>query len=148
MSEEASKTEDFDLDSIMELHGKRDGAAMKGGALFEREEFTFPMSGETCAPGVFYLNGEPLEFKLTVVGLTHQEELEAGRTVKAATDLPFALAKRSLFAFKGKPLDMKKREWLWEALGPKGRQVVVNAYGEVNAAGDEALGKLQTVLAI
>ena len=147
MSEESKNEEPqlADLDMVMDRMLPKDGAALKAGPIFERTEFTFPVSGDTCTDGVFYdESGDPQMFKLTVVSLTHQEELDATRSVKAPTDLPFMLAKKSLYKFNGKQLNDKKREFLWEALGPKGRQVVTVAYSEVNAAGDEALGKLHS----
>lgn len=133
------------LGAIMESRLPKDGKALKQGPIFDREEITFRMSSDTCSPGIFSgSSGEIVEFKLTVVALTHQEEVEATRSVKAPTDLPFALAKKALYKFNGELLDDNKRSFLFEAIGPKGRQVALAAYGEVNSAGDEAMGKLHS----
>lgn len=133
------------LDAIMEAKMPANGKALRGGPIFERESIVFRMSSSTCTPGTFEgPNGEETEFKITVIALTHQEEIEATRTVKAPTDLPFMLAKRSLHKFNDKVLDDKRRGFLFEAMGPKGRQLILQAYGEVNAAGDEAVGKLHS----
>ena len=149
--EEKTETEDTvaeftgSLDAVMDNMLPKDGKALKSGPIFEREELTFRMSSDTCVPGVFSgSSGEVVEFKLTVVALTQQEEIEATRTVKTPTDLPFKLAKKSLYKFQGKVLTDKKRDFLFEALGPKGRQVVLAGYSEINAPGDEAMGKLHS----
>lgn len=142
-----NKVEEFTgtLDAVMDARLPKDGKALSRGPIFDREEITFRVSSSTCTPGVFSgPNGEEQEFKLTVVALTHQEEIEATRGVKTPTDLPFALAKKALYRFNGNILDDKKRGFLMEAIGPKGRQIVLAGYGEVNAAGDEAMGKLHS----
>lgn len=133
------------LDSLMDAHMPKDGKALRAGPIFEREIRTFSMDSSTCMPGVFDgPNGEETTFKLSVVALTHQEEIEATRSIKAPTDLPFAMAKKSLYEFNGVKLSDKKRNFLFEAIGPRGRSIVLAAYAEVNAPGDEALGKLQS----
>jgi hypothetical protein len=141
--------QEADLQAIMGRMLPVNGKAMKNREIFERAEFTFPVSGASCLPGVFVdSEGKPMTFKLTVTSLLHSEEIEATRTIKGATDLPFALSKRSLFKFNGVRIDQKKRDFLWEAIGPKGRQLVVYAFSQMNSAGDEAVGKMQSGLEV
>jgi hypothetical protein len=136
--------EEINLEALMSRIVPTGPAAMRGGPLFERETYQFVMKGDSCAPGVFTDGeGKSLSFTVTVCSLTTQEEIEVTRSVKNPLDLPFALAKRSLHEFNGKPLDDKKRKFLWEAFGPKGRQLVIYASSHVNSAGDEAVGKVQ-----
>lgn len=133
------------IEDVMDRVLPKDGKALRAGPIFEPQTLKFGMSSNTCNPGFFEgPSGEETEFKLTVVALSHQQEIEATRSVKAPTDLPFALAKRSLIKFNDKKLTDKRRDFLWEAVGPKGRQVILTGYTEINSAGDEALGKLHS----
>jgi hypothetical protein len=135
---------EINLDALMTRMVPTGPAALRAAPIFERELYQFVMTGDSCAPGVFSgEDGKPLSFTVTVCALTTQEEIEVTRSVKNPLDLPFALAKKSLHKFNNQPLDDKKRGFLWEAFGPKGRQLVIYASSHVNSAGDEAVGKVQ-----
>ena len=92
--------------------------------------------------------GNFLDFELTLVSLMYEEELSLQRQVTSAAELPMAVARRSISAYNGQSIGNKQRNFIWKALGPKGRQLVLLGTQAVNSIGTEAVGKVQERLGV
>lgn len=104
-----------------------------------RREITFTMDHTLCAPGTF-----EEDFEVTLRALTSGEELAAARTSKGdVTVMALEMAKRSVYAVDGEPLDRGRGqdEWFWSVIGSGGRQLVTALFAHVGTPGEAALGK-------
>jgi len=104
-----------------------------------RRQVTFTLDHTVCAPGVF--DGD---FDLTIGGLTSAMELEAaGKAKGEIASLAFHYARLSLMAVNGVELDQSEhqQDWLWEALGTGGRQLVAGMFAQHAMPDGEAQGK-------
>ncbi len=102
-----------------------------------RRRVTFLMDAGTCAPGLF-----DDDFELTIGGLTAAMELEAAQKAKGEiASLAFHYARLSLMAVNGKALAPMESEWLWEALGTGGRQIVAGVFAQFAMPDGDAQGK-------
>ncbi len=142
------KNADRDLfDRVFERMTPTGPNAMRAGAeLIRRRRLCFTVDGASCAPDVFVDDsGEYYDFELTVQSLSSKEEIESLNGITEPGQVPWALAKASLYAVNGKPLprDDTKIDFLWEALGMQGRQVVMLAFNQLGSASAAALGKFQ-----
>jgi hypothetical protein len=109
-----------------------------------RRSLSFLVDCGICSPGVF-----EDDFELTVTSLDSGTELACAQRAGAdPVRLAMLLAFESLFAFNGRPLGVTHREWLWEALGSAGRNLVISQFGAVGTPGDEALGKASRSLRV
>lgn len=104
-----------------------------------RRKVTFTISKDICAPGVF-----DDDFELTLVAPSSEDELRCARQTQGnASEFGMLLARNSLFAVNGEPVDHAnlEHEWLWEALGNGGRNVVVGMFGQYCTADAASQGK-------
>lgn len=120
--------------------------------LIRPREVTFLFDGSAGAPEIFTDadTGDYLDVEITVRSLSSADEIEAlsgiSNNIGAA---PYALAKRSLHAVEGKPLNSEGRDLIWEALGSTGRQLVLMAFqGLGGGASEAAMGKYRSSFSI
>ena len=74
-----------------------------------------------------------------VAELTPLDEIESAKRARGDTSrLAFELALQSLATVNGKPVSLGdgSAEGAWLAMGPKLRNLVMTAYGELNSAGN------------
>jgi hypothetical protein len=110
-----------------------------------RKRITFPVSGEDCAPGMFVdATGAPLEFEITLAALSAAQEIKATRGVLDPTEAVQLMARSSIEKLNGAPVVGEQVEFLWEALGPGGRQLVIVMYQEVGSLSPANLGKARS----
>src|SRR5690606_17546735 len=111
-----------------------------------RRLVTFVMDAGACVPGLF-----DEDFEITLGGLTAEMELEAAQAARGqVASLAFHYARLSLYAVNGKPLDASKLEpdWLWQALGTGGRQIVAGMFAEACMPDEAAQGKARRSLRV
>lgn len=110
--------------------------------LIPRRRIEFTVNGADCAPGVFVDGaGEPVDFTLGLVALSSVQEIKATEDVVDPAEAVFKTARLSLETLNGAPVLGEQIEFLWEALGPGGRQLVITLYGRIGSASPGALGK-------
>jgi hypothetical protein len=88
---------------------------------------------------------------LGFVALSPEEELEAARTSKDQVAAQYEFAKRALvkIAANGStsPRDVRRgeleHEQIWAGIGPKGRNLAMDAFSEVAKAGADAILKMR-----
>ena len=130
------------LAQIMERRTVSGAGAFGGGEIVPRRRVTFDVDGAECCPGVFVDGeGRPVTFKLTLVSLTSAEEIKVTQGVMDPAQAVFATAKASIEALNGTRVQGDKLDFLWEALGPGGRQIVVTLYQQVGACSPAGMGK-------
>lgn len=126
--------------SFKQVLGRMSTKASEGKApkTIRRRRATFTVDHEACEPGAF-----PEDFRLTVEGLSADQELSALKSGADGASMGFAMAQRSLREFNGTPLQAHERDILWDLLGFAGRMIVVNEYMKhCTGVGDGAsLGK-------
>jgi hypothetical protein len=111
-----------------------------------RRKATFRVSYEDCSPNTF-----TEDFDITIGALTSALELRASALAKGdSTALALHMARLSVIAINGTTIDpaSTKGEWFWDAIGQRGRMLVVSMFGELGAPGEEALGKARQTLRI
>jgi hypothetical protein len=94
-----------------------------------RNSETVELQPEQCRPGVF-----PAPFTITVRELSTREEMAIIKATKGndGARLGLMMAQRSIYSFNGEPVvKTAHREWLWEALGQRGRNIVSTHYARV-----------------
>ncbi|NJN65011.1 MAG: hypothetical protein HC882_09140 [Acidobacteria bacterium] len=97
-------------------------SADKGGLPFSEVFCTF--EPKECRPEAF-----DTSFVLTLRELSAGKELEALRAAKGDPLIAgFMQAKVSIYGFNGERIKREELEWLWEALGARGRQKVLSAF--------------------
>jgi hypothetical protein len=142
--EEPESLDPAALDRAFEAWTVKSGKGRGAGKKLPRRTLSFLVDAETCAPGVF-----EADFRLELRGLTSAVELQCAQ--KSGGDpakLAYLLAFESVFSFNGRPLGVTHREWLWEALGSAGRNLVVGQFGTVGTPADEALKKASETLRV
>jgi len=100
---------------------------------------TFVVPASLCEEGVF---GD--DFELTIRGLSAEQELRSAQAAKGdVVVMGFEMARRSLVAVNGTPIDAGRAEddFLWEALGFGGRTLVVQVFMKMTGADADAAGK-------
>jgi hypothetical protein len=89
------------------------------------------------------------DFELTLATLNATTELRAARAAQGdPASMAYELAKQSMYAVDGARLGEAQRQWLWEALGPKGRALVVQMFQTIGAPDDNSQGKALATLRI
>lgn len=117
--------------------------ALAGGEVIKRRKISFEIDGVDCEEGIFVNpDGDYVTFKITLRGLSSGEEIKAITGIRDGAQMPFMMSKASLYALNDKALSEADRDFLWEALGSAGRQLVHIAFQGLGAASDAALGKL------
>lgn len=113
-----------------------------GHVVVPRRRLTLELTGDMCAPGLFYDDDgvTPLRFTVTLEALSAAEELKAVRGCTDPTEVVHRTAKASIVALNGAPVIGTQLDFLWEALAGA-RQVVLMAYGRVGSVTPNAAGK-------
>lgn len=114
--------------------------------IIPRRQVTFLVDASVCAPGIF-----DEDFELTISSLTSAMELEAAQRAKGEiASLAFHYARLSLLAVNGRQLDTANMEgdWLWEALGTAGRQLVAGMFAQFAMPDGDAQGKAVRTLRV
>jgi len=100
---------------------------------------TFLVDRDACCPGVF-----AQDFELTLRGTTAEMELMAAKGARGdAVAMTMALARSALCEVNGEPIDTGnlEHEWLWEALGTGGRNMVLGIFAQYCTADEASQGK-------
>lgn len=123
----------MDLDS---LFNEWTAQVAEGGVKdMKRTTHDVRLEPEMCRPGVF-----PEGFTITIQELSTGEEMACMREAKGNDPalLALSMTMRSMRDFNGERIRKKAhREWLWEALGQRGRNHVALAYSK-HILGDES----------
>lgn len=109
-----------------------------------RRMATFTVDHTMCLPGVF-----DQDFELTIATLTAAIETAGLNQSKGdPVTMGMSFAKLSIVALDGEPVtpDQGKDDWLWEVLGPAGRQLVTVMYAQIGSADADAIKKAQQTL--
>lgn len=124
----------------------REGAdALGSGEIVPRRRVRFIVDAGDCAPGVFVDDaGELVDFELTLEAPSAIQEVSITEGVKDPAEVVMRLACASMAELNGAPVVGAQRDFLWEALGPGGRQIVVTMYNEVGSASPSGLGKAKS----
>ncbi len=111
-----------------------------------RKQISFTVDHSLCMPDVF-----DTDFEITLQSLTSRAEMQAARESKGdPTAMAFLMAKASVVAVDGEPVDAGKGEddFLWEALDQGGRQLVVSMFAKVGTPDDDSAGKAEASLKV
>lgn len=118
------------------------GALAHSQEIVPRKRITFDVDGADCAPGMFVDDaGAPITFQLTLHSLTGAEEIKATQGVSDPAEAVQLIARSSIEALNGTPVVGDKLDFLWEAISPSGRQLVLSMYQEIGALSPAGLGK-------
>jgi hypothetical protein len=143
----SSKRENFAPDVMAQVFNRKTKsgmAAMRGGDVIERNVFEFVLDGSQATPAFFVdEDGEYFDVKIQIRSLNSREEVAALQGVTDGAQVPFALARACVYALNGTPLDEAQREFLWEGLGMRGRQLALLAFNMLGGASQAALGKFR-----
>ena len=121
---------------LSEAMGRTGGdsfATMRG---MPRRRVTFTMPAEVCAPGIF-----DEDFDLTLESLTSAQELEGARKARGDSNvLAMIFTRTSIVGFNGTPLNVSEGQldWLWEAIGGAGRQIVMGVFTQIGTPSADA----------
>ncbi len=130
------------LDRVYEEATGGGGSLSSSKEIVPRKRITFEVDGADCAPGMFVdADGLPITFKLTLATLTAAQELKVTRGVQDPAEAVQLTAKACIDGLNGKPVVGEKLDFLWEALGAGGRQLVLLMYQEIGALTPAGLGK-------
>lgn len=115
------------------IDGKSGGTSRR----LPRRTLTFTVDASTCSPGLF-----SEDFELTLRATSTAEEEAVGAQCRETPERAGKLiAIKMLFAVNGEPIEPGQDEWLWEALGPSGRMLVMGKINELTRPTEEARGK-------
>jgi len=118
------------------------GAFAGGGEIIKRRYITFDVDGAECAPDVFVDEGGGyVMFTLTLATLTAGEEVNVTREVVDPGEAAFKTVQASICRLNGAPVVGDESDFVWEALGPKGRQLAVAMYQEIGSLSSAMMGK-------
>lgn len=148
MEEQSHAQRAFNPDFLSNLHSRMtttlSGGAAPDEGLFRRfVEFEVDVS--ICAPGVTE------NFLLTLSTLMSGQETEAARNAGGdAVKMGMTMAKSAIYAVNGVRVSKGSGhlDVLWEALGPGGRNLVVQVWGDLSQASEEALGKAKATMRV
>ncbi len=132
------------LERVFDQRTKTGADALSGEDPIPRATAEFIMDHTCCAPGIW-----PGDFKIKIRSLTSGEEMDAMRGVDDPMAIATTLAKASIFALNGTPIKSSdQKDFLWEAIGSGGRQVVQNMFAQTGFAPQRALGKAMASITI
>lgn len=141
--------------SIFDQATTRGAGAIGGKSVVRRREITFVIDGGVGmlradgAPVFSDEDGNVLDVRIRMRSLTSAEERGVIKKVAGNPgSAPFELAKAALFSACGEKLDDAKKEWLWEVLGPGGRNLCVIAYNMIGGASATVMGKYQASISL
>lgn len=119
--------------------------ALKPVQLIKQRVVSFVFDGSLGAPGIFCDDlGNYLDVEIWCRSLSTVDELEALQGVSSEIAAPYALAKKGLFAIEGTPIHPEMVDFIWEAIGPVGRQLVIMASQTLGNVSQSALGKYRS----
>lgn len=114
----------------------QDAMSMAGGDVIPRKRIEFIVDVSELAPGVF-----PEDIKITLIAPTSAMEVKATEASVNPGAVGVMTVKASLLEMNGAPVPADQVDWLWEALGPGGRQIVATAFQEIGGLTPVGLGK-------
>jgi hypothetical protein len=125
-------------------------AALADKPLLPVRTVTFTVDGAECAPGVFVdENGDYFDFQLTMRSLDSAQEMATLDSVTGSGHtVPPLMSRAMLYKMNGTIITPRQREWLWEALDMRGRQLCFVAYQQMGGASAAALGKFRASFTI
>ncbi len=133
---EAPKKRRLDPGALKSAMSRTGGDSLASSKGMPRRQATFPVLASECSPGIF-----DEDFELTIQSLTSHIELDASRKARGDSNVLGTLfARASIHALNGQVLDVNEGEldWLWEALGSGGRQLVMGMFAKTCTVSDEA----------
>ncbi len=111
-------------------------AMAPGGELIPRKRLEFIIDQTELAPGLF-----ASDVQVTLVALTSTMEIRATKGVTDPQEVVAVYAKAALELLNGAPILGDQVDWLWEALGPGGRQLVMYQYQKIGSMTPVGMGK-------
>lgn len=137
------------LDQLFERFTRTGRDALSSGTLLPCRTITFDVDGADCEPDVFVTSdGDYYVFSLTLKSLLPEEELKALDGVTNPSAAAMVLAKAMLWKLNGKIIPIARRDWLWQALGMRGRNSCFVAFQQIGGATSRSMGKLQASISI
>jgi len=137
------------LDKVFARVTRTGKDALKDSPLISCRTLTFTVDGSICEPEIFVDDeGEYYDFSLTMRGLDASEELRALEGVRSAATVAMDCSQAMLYKMNGSLISPKKREFLWHALGMRGRSLCLMAYQQLGSPSAAALGKYQASFTI
>ena len=133
---ETPKKRRLDPGALKSAMSRTGGDSLASSKSMPRRQATFPVLASECAPGIF-----DEDFELTIRSLPSHIELEQSRKARGDSNvLGILFSRASLHALNGQVIDVNEGEldWLWEALGPGGRQLVMGMFAKTCTASEEA----------
>lgn len=116
--------------------------AMSSGEVIPRRRISFDIDGSDCAPKQFTNEaGEYVTFRMTLSTLMSGEEISATKGILDPAEAGLTMAKSTIEKINGAPCVGDQLDWTWEALGPKGRQLVITMYAQIGALDPVGMGK-------
>ncbi len=110
-----------------------------GGEIIPRRRIDFVIDVSELAPGIF-----TEDIKITLAALSSAMELKAVNGITDPGGAGWMTAKASLELLNGAPIpEGDQMDFVWEALGPGGRQLVMTMYQEIGALTPVGMGKAQ-----
>lgn len=140
---EGEKPAEIDPTLFAQVFGKLTTKLADGRAQsLPRTYLSFPVDHTVCEPGTF-----DRDFEITLRGLTSGQEMQAAKAA-AGDPVVYAmiLAQASLYAVNGTALVRSQghHEALWEWLGSKGRQLVLQMFAQLQDPGGDSVGKARS----
>lgn len=138
----------FSPDFLSDLHSRMTTTLSGGSGPDEgmfRRFVDFEVDASICAPGV------TSNFMLTLATLLSSQETDATRNAGGdAVKMGMQMAKSSIYAVNGVRVSKGSGhlDVLWEALGPGGRNLVVQMWGDLSAASEDAVGKAKATMRV
>lgn len=114
------------------------GALNPHGEVIPRKRITFEVRADDCSPGLFEAG---TSFKITLAALSSSVEVKALRGCQDPTEIVYMMARASIDKLNGAPVVGDQLDFLWEALGPAVRQLVVAMYQQIGSVSPVGLGK-------
>ena len=115
-----------------------DAMSPGGGDIIPRRRLEFVIDASELAPDVF-----AGDIKITLAALSSAMELKAVDGVTDAAAAGVLTSKASLELLNDAPIPLDQLDFVWEALGPGGRQIVMTMYQQIGALTPVGLGKAQ-----
>lgn len=115
-----------------------DAMSPGAGDIIPRRRLDFVIVLDELAPGVF-----TEDIKITLAALSSAMELKAVSGITDPAAAGVLTSKASLELLNGAPIPPDQLDFVWEALGPGGRQIVMTMYQEIGALTPVGMGKAQ-----
>jgi len=138
----------YNPDFLNNLHARMTTTLSSGSGPDEgmlRKFVEFVMPATVCGPAVTE------DFILTLATLTSGQELAAARSASGdAVAMGMNMARESVYSVNGKRVTKGSGhlDLLWEALGPPGRNLVIQQWSNLSVASDEDMGKANATVRV